>query len=184
MQFKIISGTTIQARRRVRHGQRARPRTDHDVLRTYQTSEFGKKAAHLALSTNSRGWRSSKARRMMRPIKADDVAGLKVEGLDASEVARRLKIGRASIWGDRLTPDGAPVLVRHSRSDGRRKLDVSGWRIHYLDARGRQAESTHPSKEAAISQAVDLVLRQRCRIQRIEGPNGEVIDRETLSAST
>jgi hypothetical protein len=54
---------------------------------------------------------------------------------------------------------------------------MSGWRIHYLDARGRQAESTHPSKEAAISQ-VELVLRQRSRIQRIEGPNGEVIDRE------
>ena len=33
----------------------------------------------------------------MRLIKADDVAGLKVEGLDVSEVARRLKIGRASI---------------------------------------------------------------------------------------
>jgi hypothetical protein len=32
-----------------------------------------------------------------RPIKADDDAGLKVEGLDASEVPRRLKIGRASI---------------------------------------------------------------------------------------
>jgi hypothetical protein len=57
---------------------------------------------------------------------------------------------------------------------------MSGWMIHYLDARGRQAESTRPSKEAAISQAVDLVLRQRCRTQRIEGPNGEVIDRETF----
>ena len=53
---------------------------------------------------------------------------------------------------------------------------MSCWRTHYLDARGRQAEST----EAAISPAVDLVLRQRCRIQLIEGPNGEVIDRETF----
>jgi hypothetical protein len=34
---------------------------------------------------------------MMRPIKAEAVAGLKAEGLGASEVARRLKIGRASI---------------------------------------------------------------------------------------
>ena len=58
---------------------------------------------------------------------------------------------------------------------------MSGWRIHYLDARGRQAESTDPSKEAAISQAVDLVLRQRCRIQRIEGPNGAVPPTEKLS---
>jgi hypothetical protein len=30
------------------------------------------------------------------PIKADDVDGLKAEGLGASEVARRLKIDRAS----------------------------------------------------------------------------------------
>ena len=47
---------------------------------------------------------------------------------------------------------------------------MSGWRIHYLDARGRQAELTHPSK----------VLRQRCRIRIIEGPDGEVIDRATF----
>jgi hypothetical protein len=32
-----------------------------------------------------------------RPIKADDVAGLTAEGLGASDVARRLKIDRASI---------------------------------------------------------------------------------------
>jgi hypothetical protein len=57
---------------------------------------------------------------------------------------------------------------------------MSGWRIHYLDTRGRQAESTHPSKEAAVSQAVDLVLRQRCRIRIIEGQDGEVTDRATF----
>jgi hypothetical protein len=56
---------------------------------------------------------------------------------------------------------------------------MSDWRIHYLDARGRQAQSTHPSKEAAISQAIDSVLRQRCRIQKIEGPN-EVIDKDSF----
>ena len=31
-------------------------------------------------------------------IKADDIAALKAEGLGASEIARRLKIGRASVY--------------------------------------------------------------------------------------
>ena len=44
----------------------------------------------------------------------------------------------------------------------------------------RDAQTSHPSKEAAISQAVHLVLHQKCRIQKIEGPDGEVIDRETF----
>jgi hypothetical protein len=57
---------------------------------------------------------------------------------------------------------------------------MDDWKIFYRDTRSRDAESSHPSKEAATSQAVNLVLHQKCRIQKIEGPNGEVIDRETL----
>ena len=41
-------------------------------------------------------------------------------------------------------------------------------------------QSSHPSKEAATRQAVHLVLHQKGRIHTIEGPNGEVIDRETF----
>jgi hypothetical protein len=42
------------------------------------------------------------------------------------------------------------------------------------------AQSTHTSKEAAIVEAVHLERRQHCRIQIIEGQNGELIDRETF----
>ena len=57
---------------------------------------------------------------------------------------------------------------------------MSDWKIFYRDKHSRDAQSSHPSKEAATSQAVNLVLHQKCRIQKIEGPNGEVIDRETF----
>ena len=98
MQFKIISGTTIHE-----YAEECATATDGlDRVRTMMASDLPniriwKRAARLALSTNSRCWRSSKARRIIRPNKADDVAGLKAEVLGASEVARRLKIGRASI---------------------------------------------------------------------------------------
>ena len=57
---------------------------------------------------------------------------------------------------------------------------MSDWKVFYRDTHRRDAQSIHPSKHAAISQAFDLELRQRCRIQIIEGPNAEVIDRETF----
>jgi len=57
---------------------------------------------------------------------------------------------------------------------------MSDWKIFYRDEHSRDAQSSHPSKEAATSQAVHLVLRQKCRIHKVEGPNGEVIDRETF----
>ena len=55
---------------------------------------------------------------------------------------------------------------------------MSDWKICYRDEHSRDAQSSHPSKEAATSQPVNLVLHQKCRIQKIEGPNGEVIDGE------
>ena len=57
---------------------------------------------------------------------------------------------------------------------------MSDWKIFYRDKHSRDAQSSHPSKEAATRQAVNLVLHQKGRIQKIEGPNGEVIDRETF----
>jgi hypothetical protein len=56
---------------------------------------------------------------------------------------------------------------------------VSDWKILYQDAQGRGGESLHPTKDAAINQAVHLELYQKCQIQRIEGP-GEVMLRETF----
>jgi hypothetical protein len=56
---------------------------------------------------------------------------------------------------------------------------MSDWRILYLDDDGRDVQSSHPSKEAAIVQALHLERRQHCDILKIEGP-GEVIDRETF----
>jgi hypothetical protein len=56
---------------------------------------------------------------------------------------------------------------------------MSDWRIRHEDADGREAQSTRLCKEDAIVQALYLERRQHCRIQIIEGPDGEVIDRET-----
>jgi len=57
---------------------------------------------------------------------------------------------------------------------------MSDWRIRHKDVDGRDAQSTRLSREAAIVQALYLERRQHCRIQIIEGPNGELIDRESF----
>jgi hypothetical protein len=57
---------------------------------------------------------------------------------------------------------------------------TSVWRIRYKDAAGRDMQSRHVGKEAAIVQAPHLEQRRHCRIQIVEGPNGELIDRETF----
>ena len=57
---------------------------------------------------------------------------------------------------------------------------MSDWKVFYRDDHRRDAQSTHTSKEAAIVQALQLERRQHCRIQIIEGQNGELIDRETF----
>ena len=54
---------------------------------------------------------------------------------------------------------------------------MSHWKVFYRDDNGRNAQST-PSREAVIIQA--LHLARRYPIQKIQGPNGEVIDRETF----
>jgi hypothetical protein len=54
------------------------------------------------------------------------------------------------------------------------------WRIRHKDAEGHDAQSIRLGKEAAIVQALFLERRQHCRVQIIEGPDGEVIDRETF----
>ena len=57
---------------------------------------------------------------------------------------------------------------------------MSDWKVFYRDDHHRDTQSTHTSKEAAIVQALHLECRQHCRIQVIEGQNGELIDRETF----
>jgi hypothetical protein len=57
---------------------------------------------------------------------------------------------------------------------------MSDWRIRHKDADGRDAQSMRLSREAAIVEALYLERRQHCRIQIIEGPDGELIDRETF----
>lgn len=57
---------------------------------------------------------------------------------------------------------------------------MSDWRIRHEDARGLDAQSIQLSREAAIVQALFLERRKHCRVQIIEGPNGELIDRETF----
>jgi hypothetical protein len=57
---------------------------------------------------------------------------------------------------------------------------MSDWKVFYRDNYHRDARSTHASKEAAIAHALHLERCQHCRIQIIEGQNGELIDRETF----
>jgi hypothetical protein len=57
---------------------------------------------------------------------------------------------------------------------------MSDWRIRRKDADGHDAQATLLCREAAIVQALFLERRQHCRVQIIEGPNGELIDRETF----
>jgi hypothetical protein len=58
--------------------------------------------------------------------------------------------------------------------------EMSDWRIRHQDAEGRDAQATQLCREAAIVQALFLERRQHCRIQIIEGPGGQLIDRETF----
>jgi hypothetical protein len=46
------------------------------------------------------------------------------------------------------------------------------------NAEGHDAQATLLCSEAAIVQALFLERRQRCRVQTIEGPDSELIDRE------
>jgi hypothetical protein len=55
---------------------------------------------------------------------------------------------------------------------------MSDWKLFYRDENGRDAQSTHSSREAAIVQA--LHLARRCETQRIDGSNGERIDKGTF----
>jgi hypothetical protein len=57
---------------------------------------------------------------------------------------------------------------------------MSDWKVFYRDNYHRDARSTHTSKEAAIAHALHLERCEHCRIQIIEGQNGELIDRETF----
>jgi hypothetical protein len=57
---------------------------------------------------------------------------------------------------------------------------MSDWRIRHKDAEGRDAQSTRLCQEDAVVRALYLERRQHCRIQTIEGPEGELINRETF----
>jgi hypothetical protein len=63
---------------------------------------------------------------------------------------------------------------------GQRDSKMSDWRIRHRDADGRDAEATELYREAAIVQALFLERRRYSRVQIIEGPDGELIDRETF----
>jgi hypothetical protein len=57
---------------------------------------------------------------------------------------------------------------------------MSDWRIRHRDADGRNAQAIQLNREAAIVQALFLERRRHSRVQMIEGPDGELIDRETF----
>jgi hypothetical protein len=54
---------------------------------------------------------------------------------------------------------------------------MSDWTIVYDNVQGVRGTRRHAGKEAATAQALNLERRLKCRVERIEGPNGEVIDR-------
>jgi hypothetical protein len=80
----------------------------------------------------------------------------------------------------RVSPLGNNYERRDSGIPQQEGLKMSDWRIRYEDADGRDAQSTRLCKEDAIVQALFRERRQQCRIQIIEGPDGELIDRETF----
>jgi hypothetical protein len=56
------------------------------------------------------------------------------------------------------------------------------WNIHYLDETARPFEWRPLSaRETALPQAADL-MRRKCTVLDIAGPNGEVIFREAIEA--
>jgi hypothetical protein len=57
---------------------------------------------------------------------------------------------------------------------------MSNWRIRHKDVHCHDAQATPLSREAAIVQALFLERRQHCRVRIIEGPDGELIDRQTF----
>jgi hypothetical protein len=75
---------------------------------------------------------------------------------------------------------GRIVERRNSGIPQQEGLKMFDWRIRHKDAEGHDAQSIRLGKEAAIVQALFLERRQHCRVQIIEGPDGELIDRETF----
>jgi hypothetical protein len=69
------------------------------------------------------------------------------------------------------------AIVAIPQQEGLKMFD---WRIRHKDADGHDAQATLLCREAAIVQALFLERRQHCRVQIIEGPDGELIDRETF----
>jgi hypothetical protein len=57
---------------------------------------------------------------------------------------------------------------------------MSDWRIRHKNAEGHDAQSIQPCREAAIVQALFLERRRFSRVQTIEGPDGQSIDRKTF----
>ena len=55
---------------------------------------------------------------------------------------------------------------------------MSDWLIIYQDGK----ESRGFSREAALSLAVDHILREHREVASIEGPSGEVINREEINS--
>lgn len=72
------------------------------------------------------------------------------------------------------------AILNGAPTEGFEKM--SNWRIRRRDADGRDAEATQLCREAAMVQALFLERRQHCRVKIIEGPGGQLIDRETLRA--
>jgi hypothetical protein len=87
-----------------------------------------------------------------------------------------------------LTPSSAQALVGKwriapgvvlARLKSRMRL-MSDWYVVYTDEHGREDAKSRamPSKEAALSHARDLM--RRGSVDRIEGPNGEVVRKEEI----
>jgi len=96
-------------------------------------------------------------------------------------------ISLASVWPSaRFLPPpfinalGRTVERRNSGIPQQEGLKMSDWRIRHKDADGHDAQATLLSREDALVQALFLERRQHCRVQIIEGPDGELIDRETF----
>ena len=96
-------------------------------------------------------------------------------------------VGIASVWPSARFFAGRSSMLLAGLLNGaivafpnKRERKMSDWRICQKDADGHDAQATLLCRETAIVQALFLERRQHCRVQIIEGPHGELIDRETF----
>jgi hypothetical protein len=59
-------------------------------------------------------------------------------------------------------------------------MATESWTLHTLDECVRECYVTYPSKNAALRAACDQLKKAHVKVELIEGPNGEKIDKDAI----